>query len=182
MIDLTSACDRMTALLKCVTDDQLSAPTPCAGYTVADLVEHVDMVSRGFAALARRDAEEAARGGRATADQGWRDDVAAQVRTLGEAWHDPGAWQGSTDAGGLELTNEGWGRVALTEMVVHGWDLAQATGQTVDLPEATLRACLDHVAAFVPNAPVPALWGPAIAVSADAALIDRIVAVTGRNP
>lgn len=182
MIDLTSACDQMAALLKGVANDQLGAPTPCAEYTVADLVEHVDMVSCGFAALASRVAEEAGRDEHAITDEGWRDNVAAQVRALSKAWEDPNAWQGSTDAGGLELANEVWGRVALTEMVVHGWDLAQATDQTVDLPESTLRACLNHVAAFVPNAPVPSLWGPAVSVPADAPLIDRIVAVTGRNP
>lgn len=182
MIDMTAACDRMAALLKSVADDELGASTPCAGYTVADLIEHIDMVSRGFTALARRDTEQPTGDDRATDDEQWRDNVAAHVRALGEAWRDPAAWQGSTDTGGLELTNEVWGRIALTEMVVHGWDLAQATGEDVALPEPTLQVCLDHVSAFVPNAPVPELWGPAVTVASDATVMDQIVAVTGRNP
>ena len=59
---------------------------------------------------------------------------------------------------------------------------AKATGQSLDLPEHTLQACLDHVAKFVPNAPVPALWGPPVEVAPGAALLDRIVAITGRAP
>ena len=182
MIDLTAACEEMANLMKGVADEELGAATPCASYTVADLVEHVDMVSRGFTALARHDTEQATPTEPVAADEGWRDDVAAHVRALGVAWRDPAAWRGSTDAGGLELTNDVWGRVALTEMVVHGWDLAKAINQNIDLPESTLRSCLDHVSAFVPNAPVPSLWGTPVTTPADAALIDQIVAITGRNP
>jgi uncharacterized protein (TIGR03086 family) len=105
-----------------------------------------------------------------------------RVRSLGEAWDDPAAWQGSSDAGGLVLSNELWGKIALTEMVVHGWDIARATGRPFDLPEQTLRACLDHVAVFVPNAPLPELWGTTVVVGEDAPLLDRIVAITGRTP
>ncbi len=68
-------------------------------------------------------------------------------------------------------------------MVVHGWDLARATGRPFGLDdEQALRACLEHVAEFVPNAPVPQLWGPPAVVADDAPLIDRIVAITGRTP
>ncbi|MDT7631469.1 MAG: hypothetical protein QOI50_3399, partial [Pseudonocardiales bacterium] len=45
-----------------------------------------------------------------------------------------------------------------------------------------LRACFDHLAGFLPNAPVEGLWGPPIEVSANAALLDRTVAITGRDP
>ena len=75
-----------------------------------------------------------------------------------------------------------WAKIALTELMVHGWDLARATGQPFDLPEPTLRACLEHVAVFVPAAPLPELWDPPVAVAADAGLLDRIVAITGRTP
>jgi uncharacterized protein (TIGR03086 family) len=107
--------------------------------------------------------------------------VAVHVRDLGAAWDEPGAWQGSTDVG-TDLPNETWGRIALTELVVHGWDIARAAGLPWQLPDATLRACLDHVAVFVPAAPVPQLWGPRQPVADDAPLIDRIVAITGRDP
>lgn len=33
-----------------------------------------------------------------------------------------------------------WGRIALTEIGLHGWDLATATGQPFELPEGTLQA------------------------------------------
>ena len=186
MIDLKPARDRMIDLLAGVAADRLSAPTPCADYSVGDLIDHVDGVSRGFAALARREAAPpAAGGGRPSAanlGDDWREGVTKHVWELGQAWDDPAAWRGSTDLGGLELPNERWGAIAFTEVVVHGWDLARATDQPFDLPESTLRACFDHVSGFVPTAPVEGLWGPAVEVPVDASLLDRLVAVTGRTP
>lgn len=167
MIDLNPACGRMIDVLAGVADEQLASPTPCAEYTVGDLIHHVAGVSQGFTVVARKEFVEStdAGPGPATANLGddWREYVTEHVRTLGEAWSDPAAWQGRTTAG-VDLPNELWGRIALTEMVVHGWDIAKATGQPFDLPEETLRACLDHVAGFVPNAPVEGLWGPAVEV------------------
>lgn len=186
MIDLKPACQGMIQALSGVTDDQLSGPTPCDEYTLGDLVDHVDQVARGATALARRtadgvditDTELLATHRRA----GWRDHVSEPVRELGEAWDDPAVWQGSGNVPGSDLSNEIWGKIALTELVVHGWDIAVAIGQPFSLPESTLQACLGHVADFVPNAPVPGLWGPAVDVAPDAPLLDRIVAITGRTP
>lgn len=181
MIDFMPACHRMVELLSGVGDDQLAGPTPCADYAVRDLIEHVDQVARGFTALARNEDDDAAAGAAIDGDD-WRTSVGVRVEGLGEAWADPVAWRRSTDSGGLELSNELWGKIAFTEIVVHGWDLARATGQPFDLPAETLRACWDHVAEFVPNAPIPELWAPPVELPADAPLIDRIVAITGRDP
>lgn len=104
------------------------------------------------------------------------------ARALGKAWDDPAAWHDSGNMLGSDLSNEMWGKITLTELVVHGWDICKATGQPFDLPQITLRACLDHVTTFVPNAPVPGLWGPPVGVAPDATLIERIVAITGRHP
>lgn len=185
MIDLKPACDRMIDALAGVADDQLASPTPCAEYTVGDLIDHVDGAAQGLTSVAGQESGEStdtdAAPEPAAADD-WRERLAKHVRMLGEAWDDPAAWQGTTMGPGVELPNERWGRIALTEMVVHGWDIARATGQPFDLPEHTLRACLEHVAEFVPKAPIEGLWGPAVEVPADASLLDRIVAITGRTP
>jgi uncharacterized protein (TIGR03086 family) len=146
----------------------------------SDLIDHVDVVSRGATALARHAALPETDAGHL--DPHWRDSVTRHVRELGEAWDDPRAWQGSANVPGSDLSNEMWGKITLTELIVHGWDIARATGQSFDLPEHTLQACLDQVATFVPNAPVPALWGPPVDVAPGATLLDRIVAITGRAP
>jgi uncharacterized protein (TIGR03086 family) len=175
----------MIGVLAGVTDDQLTSSSPCTEYTAGDLIDHVDQVSQGATALAQHTAQLPGTGtGPAAAhlDPGWRDRVARHLRELGEAWDDPAAWQGSGNVPGSDLSNETWGKITLTELVVHGWDIAKATGQPFDLPEHTLQACFDHVARFAPNAPVPALWGPPVDVAPDATLLNRIVAITGRTP
>ncbi|WP_020667479.1 TIGR03086 family metal-binding protein [Amycolatopsis nigrescens] len=179
MIDLKPACHRMITLLDRIADDQLTSPTPCAEYDVGDLIGHLDEVSLGFTAVARKEVGEPAVVG---LGDGRRERLAGQLRVLGEAWDDPAAWTGRATVIGLELANELWGKIAFTEVVVHGWDLAKATGLPFELPGETLRACFDHVAAFVPSAPVEGLWGTAVEVPADAPLLDRIVAITGRTP
>ena len=186
MIDLKPACEGMIGVLAGITDDQLAGPTPCTEYTVGDLVDHVELVARGATALGRGDGEGLAATGAGPEavhlDPDWRGRVSGQVRALGEAWDDPAAWEGSGNVPGSDLSNGTWARIALTEVVVHGWDLARATRQPFGLRDETLWACLDHVAEFVPNAPVPELWGPPAAIGPDASLLDRIVAITGRTP
>jgi uncharacterized protein (TIGR03086 family) len=185
LIDLNPACGRMIEVLAGVTDAQLDSATPCTDYTVGDLIDHVDQVSRGATALAHRDRELPDIGTGSDAAHlrpDWKDSVVEHVRELGRAWEDPAAWQGHGNVPGSDLSNEMWGKITLTELVVHGWDIATATGQPFVLPAGTLDACLDHVASFVPNAPVPNLWGPPVTVTPEATVLERILAITGRTP
>ena len=176
MISLGPACGRMIELLHGVPAEALGRPTPCAEYTVMDLIAHVDQVARGFTAMAVDQPEQPA-----GADPG--DGLPERVKALGEAWADEAAWRGTAViGGGLELPRERWGKIALTEVVVHGWDLAVATGQPFEPDERTLRDCLAHVAEFVPGAPLPELWGPPVPVPADAPTLSRILGITGRTP
>ena len=130
-LDFGPATTTMARLVTGVTDDQLTARTPCPDYTVADLADHIGGLAFAFTASARKGDVP---GGGGSGDgsrleDGWRERIVAQLAELAEAWRDPAAYDGITMAGPLEMPAEVAALVALDEVVVHGWDLARSTGQ-----------------------------------------------------
>ena len=186
MIDLTPATEAMERVLDGVRDDQMESPTPCTEYTVGDIIDHVEQTAYIAAAVGRRDEAVLAQVGGAPrpvhAEPDWRQVLAEDLVELALAWKAPAAWEGPGALPGSDLPSGTWGRIFLTEMVVHGWDLAVATGQGYELDASTAQVCWEHVSVFLQGAPLPALWGPPVGVGEDAPLLDRIVAMTGRDP
>ncbi|MGI9053678.1 MAG: TIGR03086 family metal-binding protein [Ilumatobacteraceae bacterium] len=184
ILDLGPAAQRMTTLLDGVTD--LDGPTPCADTSVGDLLDHVDGLSTAFAMAAQKVGGDQ----RASADASklgddWRARIPERLATLAEAWRDPEAWTGMTKAGGVELPGELGGVVALDELVIHGWDLAKATGQAFEVDDETLAACHGFVAQFSgpgQEASREGLFGPPVVVPDDAPLLDRLIGLSGRDP
>ena len=72
---------------------------------------------------------------------------------------------------------------ANNELVIHGWDLAVATGQPYDVAPANLDASWELVAG-IPEDPEQraGLFGPRVSVTDDAPLLDRTLAYAGRDP
>jgi uncharacterized protein (TIGR03086 family) len=179
---------RVIALLaEAVTDDQLGNATPCPKYAVHHLLGHLLGLSAAFCDAARKDLG-------ATTDTpptdsvpdigpGWREDLPKVLDELAEAWRDPAAWTGMTRAGGVDLPGEIAAAVAVDELVVHGWDLARATGQELpwadDLAEHELDFSRDLLTRL-PEGRRP--FGPSRPVAHDAPAIDRLVALLGRTP
>ena len=187
MIDVRPAARQLADLVVAVRDDQLDAPTPCPAYTLGDLVEHVGGLALAFTWAARKSWPDddgsgpPPPGDASNLGDDWRTRIERDLVALGEAWQDPAAWEGMTAAGGIEMPGEIGGLVALDELVAHGWDVARASGQPFDADEATLQAVHDFVAEFPDEARGDA-FAPAVAVPADAPLLDRVVALTGRDP
>jgi uncharacterized protein (TIGR03086 family) len=187
IVDLDPAARQLTELLNAVSDDQLSARTPCAEYTVADLLAHIS----GFA-IAFRNAAAKTTGGDASSDAvsttglhpQWRSRIPRQLDELVAAWRVPAAWEGMTEAGGVTLPGDMMGRVALNELVLHGWDLARGTGQSFDCDPTSAEACYELIqAATAPGEGAPeGLFGPAVEVASDAPLFDRLLGLGGRDP
>ena len=184
MIELTSACQATADVLAGVTDDQLALPTPCGKLRLDELIAHVGGLALAFAAAAAKDfgpMTDTPPADGVQVDADWRTSYPQRLAGLAETWRDPDAWQGMTRAGGIDLPGEVAGSVALTEVVIHGWDVAAATGQPYDCDPATARACLEHLAQF-DAAGTDGMFGPAVPVSDDASDLDRIVALSGRDP
>jgi uncharacterized protein (TIGR03086 family) len=187
-VDLEPAARRMAELIANVPPDRLDGPTPCPDYKLRDLIEHVDGLSLAFAAAAAKDVGALTEGapagdGNRLAD-GWRTRIPRQLAAMAEAWRDPDAWQGMTRAGGIDLPGEVAGTVALDELVIHGWDVARATGQAYDCDPDALAAVHGFVTevAAAGEEGRQGLFGPPVAVDDSAPLLDRVIGLTGRDP
>lgn len=176
MIDLEPQASAVKNLLTGITEDQLSARTPCPDYRVKDLLDHFLGLTLAF-----QDAAKKAPGTTPPAPGEWRDQLAVQLDALATAWRDPSAWEGSTVAGGVELPAHVMGVVALDELLVHGWDLARATGQRYEPDAASVEACFRLLADSAEDSD-RGMFGPVVAVDESAPLIDRTIGLSGRDP
>lgn len=90
-----------------------------------------------------------------------------------------------TAAGGVTLPGDAAGVVALDELVLHGWDLAVATGQAFDPGEDAVAAVLgftESMSAPGDEESRQGLFGPVVAVPQDAPAFERALGFSGRDP
>lgn len=132
-LDLDPPVRQIRALLLGVDDRELIAATPCPGWSVATLLDHLMCVAETFT--------QAARGGDVSGDgpppapsathlsRHWRSLLPTRLEELATAWKDPAAWLGTARVGGVSMPARRVGTVVANELVMHGWDLARATGQ-----------------------------------------------------
>lgn len=188
MHDFTPATSRMAELVAGVPEDSLGAPTPCSGYTVGDLLDHIGRLTVAFSSIAAKslgDGGSPPLGNAANLDSDWRTRIPADLERLAAAWCEPNAWTGMTMAGGFEMPGEVAAAVATEELVVHGWDLARATGQSYDPDPTSLAVALGFLAQF--STPETAesrgdAYAPVVEVPVGAPTLDRVVGFSGRDP
>lgn len=184
--DLAPAAEQVSRLAAGVRDEQLDLSTPCAQWSVADLLRHLLELTSAFTAAARKAPFPGDGSGRpAQLPPDWRSLLGDRLAVLVAAWREPEAWEGEAEAGGVTMPADVMGVVALDELVLHGWDLARATGQSFDADPASVQACTGFAAAMsVPGeeAGRAGLYGPVVEVPADARGLDRLLGLAGRDP
>lgn len=184
-IDLGAAAQALTELLNGVSDDQLAQRTPCSEYSLGDLIDHVGGLAVGFRLAAAKDpavSESSGAGDASRLGADWRTRIAADLDLLVHAWRQPESWSGMTRIAGLELPGEVAGRIALNELVVHGWDVAMASGQPFASEAATLDPCLEFLTMSTARSGGKGPFGTPVPVPEDAPQIDRLIGLSGRNP
>jgi uncharacterized protein (TIGR03086 family) len=183
IVDLDArAAERLGAIVAAVSPSQWASPTPCSGWSVRDLVAHLVLGNIKWTGIAKGDDW---RPGGGDVDLG--DDPAATYRrTVGEmleAWRQPGALDRETTLpGGQRGRSEVALWIHLAETLVHGWDLARATGQgpdfDLDVVEASLAECQRRVP---PARPEGSPFGPSVPVGASATPLERLAGYLGRS-
>lgn len=186
--DLGPAAAELTRLLDGVRDDQLGAPTPCPAYALRELLSHILGFGIALQHAARKETGPSTQAAPGTVPPPelpaeWRELIPENLAVMAAAWRDPAAWEGETQAGGLTLPGAVAGRVALDELVVHGWDVARSTGQDYRPAPVDLEICYAFLA---PSKDDPATRGHAFGLAVDvpdeAPMLDRLIGMSGRDP
>jgi uncharacterized protein (TIGR03086 family) len=188
-VDFGPAAQRLADMVARVDDDELARPTPLPAYTLGDLIDHVGGLALAFTAAANKDVGSLYVGPPPPGDASrlgadWRTRIPRHLGELGQAWHAPGAWAGMTRIAGSDTPAEVVGLVAADELAVHGWDVARAAGQPYTCEPEVLEAAQSFLAQFAsPDAPAgpDVAFGPSRPVPAAAPLLDRVLALAGRD-
>jgi uncharacterized protein (TIGR03086 family) len=174
--------DEIMPLLEAVVDgirpDQLDDPTPCANFTVSGVLEHMIGGVTVFAPAFRGESEPAATAPTGTLTEQWRHAMA----DLLDAVHTPGAQERTIAAPIGEVPGAVFTRFVAFDGLVHGWDLATATGQ----PYNPRQTVVSEVDAFARQALAPEMRdGDTFAAETDAppdaSQLERLVAFSGRS-
>ena len=160
---------------------QLEEPTPCATFTVHDVIDHMIVGGATFAPLFRGEMPQPVS---APAVYGWV--PAAEFRTtmteLVAAAKSPGALDRTILSPFGDVTGDTFARFVAFDGLVHGWDLARGTGQAWAPSDELVEA----VEAFVRHAIAPELrdgdtFKDPTVIPAGAGPLERLVAFSGRT-
>ena len=153
--------------------DKLDARTPCDDWNVRRLLNHMLDTQRYFLASARgEDASPPA----PTPPESLSKDPAGDFTTMRadvlEAFGKPDV---------IEKTGPALG-IAFSDQLLHGWDLARATGQDATMPSGLAEAAYETIHGKFTDEQRKGVFKPEVPVGDDASPQDRLLAYTGRDP
>ena len=182
-LDLTTAARQFIRLVEQVQDDQLQSNTPCESWDLEALIDHVLEAWIGLARAGRKlpPLDRHAKISTVATDINWKSQLQRQSLDLAAAWSTPQAWTGVAQAGRLRLPGKVLGVIALSELVLHGWDLAQATDQKFSTDQTTANTLIAFFERL-DSAERGSNYQPVRSPSDPANSTDLLVSLSGRDP
>jgi uncharacterized protein (TIGR03086 family) len=169
------------AVVEGLTRDQLAAPTLCPGWDVHTELNHLVGGMRIFAA----ELTGTESGGAHEDDWLGADPHAAFAVAAGldrDAWHRPDALRGTVRLGFGAVPGPTAALIHLTEVLVHGVDLALATGQEARADESACEYLLATMRGMDFSAfRRPGMFGPELTPPAESPAHRRLLAFLGRD-
>jgi uncharacterized protein (TIGR03086 family) len=182
---LSLALEQTGAIIANVRADQASLPTPCARWDVRALINHVVLDVQHFTASASGERWEAHETDVIGDD--WAGACRRAADELLEAWRRHGV-AGRTMHLPFGDMPASWSvSQHIADVVVHGWDVARATGQPIELDPDVGELALEWARQslkpeFRGDEESGRSFGPEVAVRDDAPVHDRLVGFFGRDP
>ena len=182
--EMTDAADAAARTVAAVSVSQFKLATPCTDWDVRALANHLIVwTSHSLAARARGESVGQELIDRDFAGEpGFAGAYRKQLDLALDAWSDPAVWQGSLDVMGTATPAADVAALNLAEMVLHGWDLAVATGQRYTVSDAAAGAALAAVAANAELFRQYEGFAEPVEVAPGAPALDQVLALSGRDP
>ncbi len=170
--------DTVTARIEAVPDDRWSSASPCPEWSARDLVQHlVDShgMFAGFIGLepgtgpAAADDPKGAWRAASSQMRSWLDDPSVASREF-------------EGVGGTSTFEAAVNRFICFDLLVHGWDLARATGQDATIDADEIPTLWEDVKSFGSMLRSQGAFGADLEPPTDATEQERLLAFLGRDP
>jgi uncharacterized protein (TIGR03086 family) len=158
-------------VLRALTAEDRPKPTPCADFTCHELAVHLmgSIAQLGAMAGATISIPE---------DTSLEDKVSTMSMEMIDAWR-PVDLAGQLDNG---MPAAFGASIIPIELLLHAWDLAQASGQDVRVSDEVVAYVASLAQGVVPAGRERGSFGPEVTPAADASPLDRLAAFAGRTP
>lgn len=168
--------DGFTRRVEAVPEDKWSAQSPCEEWTARDVVEHMIGNCRTFLGFVGQELPE-----KSTEDllAAWKEAAGAVQAALDDDAVATKEFQGFAGPTNLNQATE---RFLFTDLVVHAWDLARATGGDEKLPVDEVRAAHRQMEEMGDMLRSPGAAGPEIQPEEGADEQTRLLNFMGRKP
>ncbi|WP_327726977.1 TIGR03086 family metal-binding protein [Streptomyces sp. NBC_00487] len=181
----TQAQDLFGARVHAVRDDQWGAGTPCAEWTVRDLVNHLVSEQLWVPSLVRdgcmiEEVGDTFEGDLLGPDPAASWDTAAH--SAREAFAGPGALERTVHLSSGDTPVTAYCAQMVADLVVHAWDLSRAIGADERLPGELVRFAVEEITPYAGELEKSGLFGPPVEPRPGADAQTRLLCLLGRRP
>ena len=175
--------DPIAAAIGSATADQLGAPSPCAGWSARDVLNHMIGAADMFAACARGQ-QQPFPDWSSMPDWVGADPVAAYRRSaaaLTAAFGGPRVLDGAVSMPWGGMPAQFALNLIMADHATHAWDLARATGLEIEIPDDAVETAMATMRVAVsPEMRAAGFYGSEQPAPEDASTFDRLAAFSGR--
>lgn len=179
---LQASIDQTRPIVAAVPPDQFSTGTPCEGWDVRALANHLLGALAMFRDVATDGQADVAALERDHIGGNLADAYDAIASATVRAWSEAGKMDGAANMPWGEMPANLAVQMLADDVLVHGWDLATATGQQVSWDQALAAETLEFATMMFASPEIRAgSFAEPVAVAEDADAMTKLVAFLGRQ-
>ncbi len=162
-------------VLRALTREDQPKQTPCADFTCHQLAEHLMASIAQLGAMAGAEVVNPEEGS-------LENRVSVMAAQAIDGWRRAGLDGMVPGPGGAEMPASFAASILPVELVLHGWDLAQASRQELHISDELAAYLMVLAEGLVPGGREGGSFGPEVTPAAGASPVDRLAAYAGRSP